>query len=592
MISASKLLQLSSDAVFSARAPAVSAGYQTASFNLLSTLLTACARSSRSDVLSHLWEGGLWEAAFRTLSIRAADSLTKPARQLLQACTLTLRDVGMSSDSANVRASTLQDLLRRLYIAMPAYDTKCVMQSLALLLSKKAVSFDHIRDAAAEHIAVPMDPVTALDSLVTRTLSICTDQDLTSAAAPFLASLSISFDDSSAHLASSSPSGAKLVATVLVKHYLTNAQDRTTMTGHLFPALFHRDFTLCAMLIDNVLQDHRNVSPNAESRETAGDMLPCLLAAANKHGWVSVNDNAHAIVIDIAQRSIQVPLGYVRRLVCSDVIDSRIHGCHLLLSTRSAGVPFSRATLKLLRQLLPVLHADCDAHFRSEIHSLTEKLFDRLRTSMAVTRRKHAEHPAHHQEFGLWYAEFLSLELRSSASYQRHICAMTSLHTLYDSMLLASHDEFWHSQGLRTLLLDLTIDPFDDIRALAADMIRKIVSSKGFLRAEQSGRRIWAHDVYKALSVAKTLAIQSAREDHSDCLAHLYALLPVHSSMSEARQTEWSPLQSLLSELKRDLDVLEINRIQMLHSLPLHGQITGLRCVSSVFTYRPHLLIT
>src|SRR5438045_2635798 len=198
---------------------------------------------------------------------------------------------------------------------------------------------------------------------------------------------------------------------------------------------------------------------------------------------------------------------------------------HYLSSIRSAAFSvfvssisstrlFAPSTLDLLKQNLCILHADTDAKIRNETLSNSQKLLERIRGAMSflvreignldpyiklvgeeelkrnpsVTVKKESLEMSlqHHKDFLRWYIQFLSSELIPTASYQRHITALKVFQILiklraYDTSTTtadAKSESMWpflvlfFSKRIIRLLLDLVMDPFEDVRAAATEILK------------------------------------------------------------------------------------------------------------------------
>ena len=106
-----------------------------------------------------------------------------------------------------------------------------------------------------------------------------------------------------------------------------------------------------------------------------------------------------------------------------------------------------------------------------------------------------------HASFVEWYIEFLLGELIPTASYQRHITALKAISLLLRSGILKPSArsppvkisdnatvwpylvEFFNPMAMR-LLLDLLMDPFEDVRSNATSIL-KLASPEDFSESEQ-----------------------------------------------------------------------------------------------------------
>lgn len=197
-----------------------------------------------------------------------------------------------------------------------------------------------------------------------------------------------------------------------------------------------------------------------------------------------------------------------------------------------------------------------------------------------------------HEVFFAWYFEFLVHELGPTASYQRHVVALKVLEFLFSSLLTlrepwGGRNFYGHKRSdsplmfdidaeLVTSLLDLIIDPFDDVRESAATVLSNILqttsmnrglpvdnkTSNGhplFFAGPKSGRMtvplalgnpIWTDTLYRIEAKMQS----TGRADHADGFGRLYDLF--HGP--DVKFNESSPFannpQATLGEIASDLE--------------------------------------
>ena len=122
------------------------------------------------------------------------------------------------------------------------------------------------------------------------------------------------------------------------------------------------------------------------------------------------------------------------------------------------------------------LHDDNDAHERGEVISITRRLLRRLENSRAHLWKKQPrltedeDTLRQYDDFLRQLGNLLLLEMDPGVSYQRHILA---LHTL-QLLLQVAPDPSLDSQSLAYSLSNLILDPFDDVRSLAATLLKDL----------------------------------------------------------------------------------------------------------------------
>ena len=195
-----------------------------------------------------------------------------------------------------------------------------------------------------------------------------------------------------------------------------------------------------------------------------------------------------------------------------------------------------------------------------------------------------------HKLFLCWFAEFLEDELRPNVSYQRHIMALKSIDLLVrsgvdDVIAVTSSTEVsrnptpWpihvslRHPSLTCALLNLVLDPFEDIRIVSSMLLETLASASAlpiYKRVCQVVRR------------AEQRAWRTSRADHADGAARLYKLYyilspdpspDVNSSVPSKHtvvEEILSPVQQALADVEGDLDA-------PLQRLSLHARLLSLR---------------
>jgi len=306
---------------------------------------------------------------------------------------------------------------------------------------------------------------------------------------------------------------------------------------------------------------------------------------------------------------------------------ARLAGLSLLVSSASATRPFTTGILTTLQLHLPHMFADVDANFRGEVHSHFQALINRLRSILAVLARQ-SEKPTHekiakmfthdaakiknvqsqqeaeevqasHMSFIAWVIRFVTSELVTTAAYQRHISASKALIALLRSGLdgnvahadlskSARGDVHWpvHVNVVTTAtlraLLDLLLDPFDDVRQAALESLL-IVQAASSINPSSTVARIDATGVQKTLIRAREIMLKSGRVDQADGVARLYSLT-VHRHLilaeggtSAIDKSTWDVIEGLASDLEAALSVALKDLTLAVQRYPMHGLFTATR---------------
>lgn len=307
-----------------------------------------------------------------------------------------------------------------------------------------------------------------------------------------------------------------------------------------------------------------------------------------------------------------------------------------------------------------ILYCDSDAKFRNEVLSNTKHMIERLRGATAFLVREtesisfqlRPERPLPPQErqmaqqaleqatellqshvsFIEWYIDFILGELIPTSSYQRHITALKALSLLLRSGILKPSSgtpperiadnstvwpymiEFFNPMSMR-LLLDLLMDPFEDVRSSAASILRltssddftaneAVTEARADVKSPQTANsaqslvtagqnafiaRLGVSCEESSLSVrsgkplgllkdfverAEAWSKKTGRADYSDGVARSTSLLfGLLSSINE--QTDL--LAQLVEDLETKLSIAENDLAQAVLDAPVHGNFAALR---------------
>jgi hypothetical protein len=289
---------------------------------------------------------------------------------------------------------------------------------------------------------------------------------------------------------------------------------------------------------------------------------------------------------------------------------------------------------KHLKRNLVHLHTDTDAYFRRDINGYTQKLFDRLRASTATLAKpavkasssgatrlpvpkscynhgalssKAAQHDIliESLSFIVWYIRFLEWELRSTASYQRRITALQSLTIVLRSgidpgvpqsyLSKSAQGQLNWAHGIRIAnpkltraLMDLILDPFDDIRNLAVSVLQLCLLAQPI--AEQD---LVLKAMGPFLERAEGMQLSTGRADQADGVARayslLYSLLDKHPGPQNPT-TFRSSLEVFLflkRQLQSTLAFADQDLSEAVNGRPVHGTFAALRYVAVIHRIFP-----
>lgn len=304
------------------------------------------------------------------------------------------------------------------------------------------------------------------------------------------------------------------------------------------------------------------------------------------------------------------------KLLAHPSVSVRSSAFSLLVSSQATTKPFSEVAFGLLKESLAAFHADYDAKVRNEVLGHSKNLIKRAKNIITVAQRSLAAHQAagdgvhglakkkfgpevvikdaseakevlgRHEAFLKWYTGFLKNELLPTASYQRHITAIKAALLLLrvakhagatddtidgDVAQLMSSDFTWVR-----LLLDLLLDPFDDVRDGAATLLSLLSPSAVEPNAASSPNLLKVLSQFCAR--AGKLADRTGRADHGDGAARSQGLLCSWLSKPESRLAHLSAIlervEFKISKAEEDLGHAAIER-------PVHADFAAIRYVLS-----------
>lgn len=301
----------------------------------------------------------------------------------------------------------------------------------------------------------------------------------------------------------------------------------------------------------------------------------------------------------------------------------RIAALSLLVTTFSTAKPLTTAATSAILRGLPSMHADSDSYTRGEIMSLTRRFIIRLKSGILniedlpdATRLATGRHlsgsiksDTETKEFLKAYIRFLQRDLIVTASYPRHITALKALKLLLQSGLdprtdiappksevetrWKLHVNIFESRLLR-LLVDLLLDPFEEVRQTALSIINlfpRDILLGGLIDASEPQSTIGVR-LTDALARAESLASKTSRADHADTVARLYHVMFCAARDIPDAGTGWwetksSVVNTILSKLEEKLSSSKGLFNSTLREAPLHGYMSGLRYVLSSLIEKP-----
>jgi len=378
------------------------------------------------------------------------------------------------------------------------------------------------------------------------------------------------------------------------------AVDVADLRVHILPVLFRRnvrDFVLFirdvgfrALVGDDDLPDEGSGKHPLPEPE----LLYASLQTGKDLGLLCEEDERTVMHGD---GPVLIPIRAIAGLLSCSSRAARLTGLSLLASSHSATRPISAPGLNLIHRHLSHFFADTDANFRSEVFSIVQRLMDRMRAITAVLAREASRSSVEsdkvssalrtHRTFIVRLLRLLQWELRPTASYQRHISALKCLSILTRSGLddristkvlgkSALGEAKWPfsvpvvTNEVQSLLLDLLVDAFDDVRQTAATLLHY-----------HDHKSTLGEEYLRAVQCAEKAMLATGRADHADGVAHMYALLHRQRASPSAETTlaEQPIVTHLTGQLNRVLRIAEANLAMAVGKYPIHGLLTSLRYV-------------
>jgi len=314
----------------------------------------------------------------------------------------------------------------------------------------------------------------------------------------------------------------------------------------------------------------------------------------------------------------------------------------VLVSSASSIRPFSPATLDLFQSHLGAMYSDTDAKFRNETLTNSKHMIERIRGATAFLVREldqisfklsQGSEPEHkvsqqalhediqslllkHKRFVEWYLDFLFGELIPTASYQRHITSLKAIILLLHSRILEDSPglppipvnstiwpftvEFFIPRSMR-LLLDLLMDPFEEVRIGASDVLAYALRdcfvgqiSSGVSNDHESRDlrmkecpetepilNLKVNSIDRPLGLlidfivrGKEASRRTGRADYADGVARSYRLL---YSLQISGEDKIKLLEELIYDLEMKVEIASNDLGQAVLEAPIHASFAALK---------------
>ncbi|KAI5868026.1 putative death-receptor fusion protein-domain-containing protein [Durotheca rogersii] len=394
---------------------------------------------------------------------------------------------------------------------------------------------------------------------------------------------------------------------------------------YVFIPLFKADRVGSLVYLNHLYSLQRLTTKSSESWDPNSMLWLAMLEAGKKAGVVNEPGGGSEHNGDKAATQLRVDV--LESVLCHDSHEARSSAVSILIASPSTTKPYTAEALGLLKRHLPSFHEDSNPKFRYDVLGHSRNMIKRIQNTIESLRREddrvsrqanktrptsdvltHIEedlkgqlggfaarqNPAttqlratlrQHEDFASWYVGFLQGELAPTVSYQRHITALKVMGLIIKSAPVQT-DKTPDTFGLRHLLidstwfrsvLDLIMDPYDDVREAAGSLAMSLSLENGTARLQKQVYTMGKAPIEVLRSFchrADELARRTARADHSDGVARSFELLYRWDADGEGRMRipfgVLSSLETKLSAAERDLATAVLQA-------PVHGSFASLR---------------
>ncbi|TAQ88243.1 hypothetical protein B7494_g3410 [Chlorociboria aeruginascens] len=568
--------------------------------------------------------------------------------------------------SRSIKGSILWRLLSIISHQAAQPLVKPAFKSLELFLGKKTVSPDELIKVYKEQKVttksrIPRNSdISALDStwdvFISEIFGWMNLADVSPAAGKFLVTIFLILKKISPKTEEVVPDHRALWQKWIREGLSKNPDSLENVKNYLLPPLFKLDRPSSLGFLEEINKQTPISDLGSQELNTHSILQLAAMEVGKKAGLVS--DPSTFLFPKTGKKStnhVILEEGAIASLLTHTSDTVRSLAFSVLVSSSSSIRPLSSCALYSLQNSMGILHADTDAKFRNDILSNTKHLIERLRGATAYlvreldnismlcnletgnfpnTEKQEMFEEAgrvlkSHEEFLVWYFKFLFGELISTASYQRHITALKAISLFIRSGVLnrrstltvqEDYATVWpYSINLFTpqlirLLMDLVMDPFEDVRSSATSIL-KMASKEDFdsslemklLNRESIGtlttneiNRIPTTQAMKSTDSspiadsttslgiltgfkarAEVSSKKTGRADYADGVARSYELIYCFSDTSESHL---NLVENLIKDVEAKLEIAETDLAKAVMS-PVHSHFAALNFVWDTVDY-------
>ncbi|KAF2836658.1 hypothetical protein M501DRAFT_939156 [Patellaria atrata CBS 101060] len=617
--------------------------HRAAACNLTCSFIERCRTSAVKDISNIIWTDRIWDKLLTVFLDRSENAKPKSMRQVLLLLVAILSEDREHIEE--IKLSVVRRICDILYQSEYRPKVKPALHALSLMLSKQLVGIEQLCQVAYERDSAPsgeLDPAKLIPRILSRFLEWVGNHDTAPAAGLLLVTLLKHLPDSLKRKPLPNDTDFIIWAMPLYDAMLNSVDKLHSFKQYVLPGIFKLDrndyikfLYHCGFgqYMSHSMSDHIDGARLVVGQQ----ILFTTLRTGKEIGMIKETGKHRILTLPLPRDgTIGIPTVLFSRLLLQENLSSRLSALSLLTSSTSITRPVEQSTFDYLKRSLYHLHCETDANFRDDLVSLLKQFFIRLRASSAalyrIIKQSKDVSPLLVQSTNMqqdcvgdvrsfnsckrfiqWYLRFLTLELRPTASYQRHITALRVLGNIYTSGL-DSHLKYnflsKDSQGeikwpyqfsvipLRVCrcLFDLTMNPFEDIRTNASILLRLRTSvttgsadPKLANYLDSYGQNTYQQDVYehnlydqhlynRLIKRAETTMFLSARADHADGVAQLHFLriCGLGPSRRISKLTKLDAVTSLVAKLEEIIAIAIEDLPLAVAKYPLHGLLRSL----------------
>ncbi|RAK96233.1 THADA/TRM732 family protein [Aspergillus ibericus CBS 121593] len=606
--------------------------HTTAACNALSAFLDAARTSTCEGTRQLARSDETWLSVFEVFMARYKDVKPKPMKQVLESLVALLVKTRQEFDRSALRKKIVEATIPSIILGEPRARLKASFASLEMLLRKSAVTplelialtdqwlLDHYESWSAlfkedcKALSINISQYlqkdvskdryqTATEVLVLGMLARATKAELAAASGDTMGAF---FQKVKA-----APDAQYLVSVWVapVRHILLrNLDNLEYMCTYVLQPSFSNDPAGFKSFIERLPLNSLLVGDMSDAPRAEFMLLFASLQIAKKAGLIHEDQYiAKAGSNTNTDNVLVLKSEVIGQFLFHKDISIRIAALSLLITAPSTTRPVSSATMKAVLSGLPSMHTESDSYSRGEILGMIRKLIIRLKGGLledqdgpidqkAPANKKQQPKLARNdtttracmQE----YLDFLKADLRPTASYPRHVSALKTLILFLESGLDSRYDA---TDGIKTkwlcsldvfeptllrLLVDLLLDPFEEVRATSLYLLNLFPQEVLFDSAKHAGE---IPQIIEGLAKAEQLASNTSRADYADTVARLYHIL-FRAAAVEGEHARWwetksAVVDTLLKKLEQKLSLAGGLFNYSMRDAPLHGYVSALRYI-------------